>query len=410
VTGRRDQLRRLERRQGTFLLGAIFVALLSGTFTFSRIRADLGAIEIRVILFALILVAFIAWDASTVSKIKRKKSGIAPLGWFLAWTLWMVISAAWAPAISLITEQIVGFGLMVGFTGMAYLISRKLEMEDFDVLWKLLVLTSVIFLIGSVFSEGAPNGRSSAFGGGPNVFVRIMATGMFTAIYLFSRARKWPYLIIATLLLSGAVLSGSRGGLLALIAVAGLYVIFLGRSRSKLRLVMIILGGLTIVWALLPLFLPRAAALVETRYIDAGLIQGYTAGRDQIWADAFKLLTDNVIFGAGLNGYYGTYGVYSGFTYPHNLFLATGAEAGVIGVLLLSAFILSATFYVLRRSTTVFAPVFTWTLFVYILIASLFSGDYYDSRFAWFFLVVAVAQAQKVRSDYPAARKELRRT
>ena len=101
------------------------------------------------------------------------------------------------------------------------------------------------------------------------------------------------------------------------------------------------------------------------------------------------------MIGSGLDGYYASQPAGSQFEYPHNLVLATLAETGVVGgilfVLAIGAFLVSA----LRSKPLHDNALFALITGSYLFFASMFSGDYYDSRLMWFFFALAAVEGRR---------------
>lgn len=94
--------------------------------------------------------------------------------------------------------------------------------------------------------------------------------------------------------------------------------------------------------------------------------------------------------GGGLDSFFVRFGFSQDLSYPHNLVLDVAATGGLIGLGLLVVFAASLVRHcrpVARMSHDRLAML-AGVLFV--TAASLFSGDFYDSRFLWIFAVLAV--------------------
>jgi len=138
-----------------------------------------------------------------------------------------------------------------------------------------------------------------------------------------------PFGIILSLLaLVIIVLAQSAGGLVA----AGAALFFLGASRKKTRILSVVVA---ITVALIVLLAPQAAGLRDQ------ILMRDWSGRVHLigWKESAAMLRDHTLFGAGLDGfktvvapYHHAQGVEI-FQYPHNLFLATWSEIGLIGLM-----------------------------------------------------------------------------
>jgi len=149
---------------------------------------------------------------------------------------------------------------------------------------------------------------------------------------------------------------------------------------------------------------------VQSRFLEETLAGKYTSGRPQLLQETSSLFWSQPAIGVGLDGYYGKVGSVVGVSYPHNLVAAVAAEGGILGLLLLGnvfvrwgkTFRRAAPLTLDTRSCIVGA--------VFVFSASMFSGDYYDARFGWIFLLLgSVSAAQDFAeragaADRPPAR------
>jgi O-antigen ligase len=76
--------------------------------------------------------------------------------------------------------------------------------------------------------------------------------------------------------------------------------------------------------------------------------------------------------------------------YPHNIFLETFCEAGVIGMWLLGLVFVAGMVSLARRKHALDTA--TLSALVFILAASQFSGDFYDNGRSVFLFLLAVAR------------------
>jgi len=90
-------------------------------------------------------------------------------------------------------------------------------------------------------------------------------------------------------------------------------------------------------------------AFLNERFIQQTLVQGYSSGRVSISEQVIGLFQEHIWFGVGLDGYYGLLGQYSGTEYPHNLFLASAAEGGLLGVTLVAVAVIALIRVALKR-------------------------------------------------------------
>jgi len=145
-------------------------------------------------------------------------------------------------------------------------------------------------------------------------------------------------------------------------------------------------------------------AFLNERFIQQTLVQGYSSGRVSISEQVIGLFQEHIWFGVGLDGYYGLLGQYSGTEYPHNLFLASAAEGGLLGVTLVAVAVIALIRVALKRRPLSLNTLFAGLAGILLLVASQFSGNYYDSRMMWFFFVLAAVD--NARPDKDAARPD----
>ena len=134
------------------------------------------------------------------------------------------------------------------------------------------------------------------------------------------------FLLIAV---ASALLSLSRGGYLALAAVA------LGLALSHRRRWWLV-GGAVVVGIVL-IFIPpiNHRLAVEVNFSNGS---NTLVGRFELWRVSLQMLKDHVLFGAGLSGFAQTLAPYwnpthtDRFIYPHNIVLTFWSETGLLGL------------------------------------------------------------------------------
>ena len=372
----------------------MIVVAIGGRYTLDRAGlVDLAWVDLRVI-GLIIALAVLAVD---IARRPHAYAGHRPEGWLVVsilFFLFQIASGLWAPAAARVGPQSLDLILMAALTVAFYLYTVGDPVAVIRTTFLLFLLAAVIFALAALFINGpGEQGRYSAFGGGPNVFVRIEILGVISAAALYRSTRRILPLLVVPLFLLAAVLSGSRAGLLAGVAVG---LAALVRSRRRLRtgpvvaaIAVTVAAGIT-VWAFAP---PAFTSLFQDRFVEQTVEQRYLSDRTEIWRAAWQLAVDHPLLGAGLDGFYGLVGVNQAVEYPHNYVLGVAAEGGLVGIgLLTTAIVLWAG--TLRRggghpqltAATVAAAVF-------VALSSLFSGDYYDARLAWLFAAMAAAAA-----------------
>lgn len=379
----------------TLLLFITCIGFLAGRFTLDRLSPSLPSIDLRWgFVIALVLLAGL-W-LSVPNPYFATRLPMRGAGWFTAWITWMAASAIWSPHSARITRNLEDIALLGFFVLFAWWILSHLPADDLARVFKWLLIVGVIYFALSVAQGPQAQGRFSAPGGGPNVFARIMVLATFAALfYLVSRRKMLLVSLLIPLFFIGAVLSGSRGALLGAGVAVFLAIIpllrRLGFWKSVFRSMVIVTAGAFA----LSMAKIDVIGFIEERYISQTFEMGYSSGRDEITVDVWRLFLEHPIFGTGLDGYYALQIAPGFFEYPHNLLLATLAEGGLIG-----AFLLVGCWLSLFRSATRHRPMspvafVALMAFLFLTVASFTSGDYYDSRYLWFFGVLSALASQR---------------
>jgi O-antigen ligase len=163
----------------------------------------------------------------------------------------------------------------------------------------------------------------------PLFLVPLIAIAGSVALYatdLRDRLLTAAFLVIAVI---STVLSLSRGGYLALAAVA----LGLGISHRRRWWLLGAAAAAAIVLILIPPINHRLA--VE---VDFSNPQNTLVGRFELWRVSLQMLEQHPLFGAGLSGFAQTIAPYwnpthiDRFIYPHNIVLTFWSETGLLGL------------------------------------------------------------------------------
>jgi O-antigen ligase len=372
----------------------LILVAIGGRYTLDRAGLlDLAWVDLRVIG----LIAALA--VLTVDIVRRPAGPAVPRaeGWLVAavlFFLFQIASGLWAPAAARVGPYALDLVLMATLTLALYLYAVGDPVAVTRTVFLLFFVAAVVFALAALFVNGpGDQGRYSAFGGGPNVFVRIEILGVIAAVALYRFTGRILPLLVTPLFLLAAVLSGSRAGLLAgmVVGAAALW-----RARHRLRpgvavaagFVLAVAGGA--VWAFAP---PAFTELFQDRFVEQTVQERYLSDRTSIWQAAGQLFADHPIAGAGLDGFYGLIGINRAIEYPHNYVLGVAAEGGLIGLGLLTATVVLWARVVRRGGGHPREALPAVAAAVFVFLSSLFSGDYYDARLAWLFGALAAAAA-----------------
>lgn len=395
-------------RKDCFLARAIsavvFNILLAGQFTLDRVGIVYPwPMPLNAILTFAAIVTFIPFLSVSIRSKATTERSVPGFKLVNAFFILLILSAMWSP---LSADKIIQIWNLLILLGLLWLLKCALVLAPQTTVTTFLTLSAVsgtIFAMVGLLSAGNLS-RLAAFGGGPNVFARVTGMGIVAVIYILVTQRRSPWIAFSLLpLVVATVLSGSRGAMLGtLVAVIVMSVCLTMRAWRR-----VIVGSVISVPAIAYLYQRYGDLLATTlqrRIVVLTLEEQYTAGRDNLWAAAWDMFMERPLFGWGLGSF-----VVQNQTYPHNLLLQTAAEIGLCGVILIIAPLLVwiRRLAVARpRDPLIIAPLASAAL---ILVASMFSGGYYDARFFWAYSLIAIAALTRGPSPaYPAGRASRR--
>jgi O-antigen ligase len=372
---------------------ALLLVAVGGRYSLDRIGITwLAWLDLRLVGLA-VAFALLAFDLRRVRT--RPDLRPRPEGWLVAATLffgYQLASGLWAPPSAQVGAEAIDLLCMALLTVAVYLHARHdPEAVARRLLW-FFWATAIAFALAALLVSGpGAQGRYSAFGGGPNVFVRIQVLGLVAGLALHAIGRPRGIVWSTPLLVVSGLLSGSRGGLLAGMVVGMALLLYADRRSRRLAFT----GAVAATVATLVAYelVPTVRQLVQVRFVDQTVQQGYASARPAIWAQTLDLALHHPLIGVGVDGFHALVGFATGTEYPHNYVLAVAAEGGVIGLTLL---VITVALWVgtVRRAPSMSVELIAMTASaVYVALAGLFSGDYYDARLAWCFAAVAAALA-----------------
>ncbi len=234
----------------------------------------------------------------------------------------------------------------------------------------------------------------------PNYFAAMLMVPLALAVGMFrnTRALLLKSLMALTIFFASVAifLTMSRGALVAMILMAGVFVYRLGIKARTVAVIVVVLLALT----------PFAPPALWKRLQPEALATG--TGRTNIWAAGSQMIKHHFILGVGLSNFPVAYDAYAGAgpkfqgyqRDSHNTYLNILAEQGAIGL----ALFLVAVFYQFRMLRGALgkarAPAVLVVSCEAALVAVLGAGFFLDllfSKFIWFLLILCalVARAQK---------------
>jgi O-antigen ligase len=198
----------------------------------------------------------------------------------------------------------------------------------------------------------------------------------------------------------GIVLTGSRGGTIALAAGMSVLLLSLRRATWGFRIMFVVAGlaGATLIMFLSPeQLLSRITEGAESHTLQL---------RQDIWTQAFRRWADSPILGAGTGTFrLAVWGITGGFI-SHNLFVTVIVETGIVGLAFYAGAALM-TFYSVWRLPAEDRPFFLAVLVVWLLAAMVSPWEYNKSTWFLLSLVTTISVTKRAaasKQEKPAAR------
>lgn len=200
------------------------------------------------------------------------------------------------------------------------------------------------------------------------------------------------------LLAGGLIASAARGPIISLAVILPLTLVWFGRFRLSMGriavvavLVASVLGSFVYLRRSDPeKFNAKVGEMVQMSRGGKG--SGSASKRLDYYSRTLSAIPDNFWLGQGIGSWSMFYYGRDIREYPHNLFLEVTFEEGILGQLLLIAFlclVAVSTRHMLRKTQFHFSIVAG--LLAYVVAVSMFSGDLDDNRILWLWAGVAMA-------------------
>ena len=339
------------------LVSRLSALLVTGAFVASLF---FNGIDLR--FFALTFILLIAALINTTIVMYRQGSQIGnlliPVTLLLFW-LWLGISNVFSPVIYLSTVNFWWIGIFPSTFLIFYFSDNK------DALYKytfaLIAIVTFLLCIYALYQLFVLHEQPRATFFNKNSLAALVNLQIFPllAVTLLTHSRKRLILLFVAIFTFALLLGiiNSRGALLAFMFSLIVMLVLTVSARNKRRM---LLPGLLVVAALFTaqLVLPGTPQATESGILESisTLQDTDSAGRSRfvIWQPAWELFKQNTWTGIGLGTYFLTIPPYlhpddhSAGYYVHNDYLQIGLEAGLPGLILLLAILLS----VLYRFTT----------------------------------------------------------
>ena len=368
-------------------IGLLFVTLLAGQFSLDRVEPSWSALGLFGYLTFWAFVPFLL-TASSLPSIRHYQGLGIPLKQVRLWThcvalghLYLIATALWTPdPLAALPDM----ALLVVPVVAVLLLPRLFAADPERLIDFLLILwyvTALLYCVGGLLGPVTDQGRVVAFGGGANVYVRVVSVGAFAATHLWLRRRSALWLLPMPVMVMCAILSGSRGGVFAFFVIYPVFAFPILRNLFARRRFMTVLSVALVCVAFGIVLYNQFGDAVYERWVVQTFEQRYVSERPLIALEAMALFRENPLVGVGFKGYRELSEL--GAVYPHNLILDVAVESGVVGLAVFAAplLLLAAR---LRRP---YGPAQRIALFIggYYAVASMFSGSYFDARWMWVF-------------------------
>jgi O-antigen ligase len=313
----------------------------------------------------------------------------------------MAISLSWTPEASYGTDKTLKFATLTALATFApfFLI------EDRDGVRRLLSMLAVVGVIGALIvlglgtTSGQDQGRLEFSGAANTIFTsRFLLTGalvliMAPALKYWKRLRV-PAALLGLVVVVVAASIGSRGPIVGFVLalLCTILAVVLREPRRILPVMLLVVAGL----AIFPFIsLPETSSQRLTQLVDNPSGAFDEDLRSRLYDKGIELAKENPVQGIGAGGFF----LYSYVVtnreerYPHNVFIETAAELGVVPMLLLVASIFTLLVALYRRAWSAEgddrSAIYLLTgVFLLNLFATQFSGDFNDNKTFWAMLGV----------------------
>ncbi len=325
-----------------------------------------------------------------------------PILWQLAFTLFAFVSIYWSVSVELSLGRVVSYVLLFALliSGSVFMYTEAdLKKIKYALVWSSR-LTAVVMLVFADYVDG----RFRLMGiieEDPNYLCAYLAFGVVYGMGVLTSKKKLIKKLLAvaelTLYLYLVLVSGSRGGLLAIIAAAVVYLMTYGNKSVKSIGRKLIF--LTLIFTLVMVMIDYLPEYLKVRFTVDNVVENGGTGRTELWGQVFDLFINGNVF-RQLFGYgtativwcFERYG-YSEVKVAHNMFLETLAELGVVGLILYAAAIFSFI-----KAAFKFKDKFSFSVIICMFILSLSTSIYTFKPY--FNIMLFIIMLQNMQAEY----------
>jgi len=228
------------------------------------------------------------------------------------------------------------------------------------------IITTIIMLSSSVSIEGTGNRATLGIGGGtedPNQLCGYFILPILLCVEKINKKDKLLlfYIVLAIAMVYAVFRTGSRGGLIAVLASVLIYILFASKASfgSKVKIIIaILLLAVVFVFVVIPL-MPTD---VTERFSVESVAEDKGSGRFDIWAILLGAIFENsssMFFGHGLEStsvFLANANINN--TVAHNHWIQLWCDQGLIGMIIFFSIFLAGIIRVYKQNAAVAISIF----------------------------------------------------
>lgn len=304
----------------------------------------------------------------------------APTLMQMLFTVFAFFSLIWTAQVDESTERVISYALLLALlmSGAAFSYTE----EDVQKIKQALVwssrLTAAVMLIFAEYIDGRFQ-LTGTIDEDPNYLCAYLAFGVVYAIGVLTEKTTIKKKLISVLELIIyfylTLVSGSRGGLLAIAAGAGAFLVVCRHGNAKNILKKVVLVSLA--FGVMILLIDLLPENLRERFTVENVAESGGSGRVDLWKQAVDLFKNSSVFRqffgygtATIRWCFRVYG-YHIVNVVHNMFLETLVELGIIGLI-----IYSAAIFAFIKAAYKFADKYAFSVMLSMLVMSLSTSIY----------------------------------
>ncbi|MFU8867007.1 O-antigen ligase family protein [Natronococcus sp.] len=253
-------------------------------------------------------------------------------------------------------------------------------------IFKYVLGLALLIALVTFYARGFNHSLSQLMGVNYLIYSRVLGVGALTAVLFATVAetqrRRLRFAGLAAVLLVAMFLTGGRGPLIAAVMMAtGIVAVRFHQTGRSLGWRSIVTGASISVLGLAVLAVVIGARTIERFTTLLTLQDGSAATRLDLYWVAIESWSNAPLFGHGIGSYSIVGDVGRHPYWPHNLFLEVGAEAGLVGIILLILPFGIALFQFITFETEISPSGLLAIAFVgYMLLNASLTGDISENR------------------------------